>query len=166
MQFQCVAVIFFYFVFGISDDMCLFMTCLLFMKNYTTELCTLMKRSNTMLKIKRFWDNCLGNGNIYIWAERMIHSTFYCVLVCLHTCLSLVLLQRAPVSQRSKQTAEHSHFTLLNLSPMAFTPVAALSSETQNKIMHCCLKVQIRSFICSMGQAKVKIGLWAMLRQV
>lgn len=102
-------------------------------------------------------ERTVRNSTVYIWAECMIHSTFHVaaanvVLVCLHTCRSLVLLQRAPVSQQSKQTAEHSHFTLLNLSHMASTPVAAFSSETQIKLMHYCLKLQICSCIHSMLQ--------------
>lgn len=135
MQFQRDCSFFFYLVCGISDGMCLFMKCLLFM-NCTTELCTLVKRSNTLLKNKEILscDNCLGNSRFYIWTEGMIPGMFHIAtakvpLLPLHTCCSLVLLQRAPVSQWSRRTAEHSHFTLLNLSRMAFTPVAALSSN-------------------------------------
>lgn len=122
-------------------------------EDYTTELCTLVKRSNTLLKIKRLWDTCLGNISVYIWAEGLTRSTFpvaaaNVVLVCLHTCCSLVLLQRAPVSQRSKQTAEHSHFTLLNLSHMAFTPVAALlrNPDQTNALLPATTNLQLHLF--------------------
>lgn len=39
--------------------------------------------------------------------------------------ISLVPSQHTPLSQWSQQTAEHSHFTLFDLSHMAFTPVVA-----------------------------------------
>lgn len=77
-------------------------------------------------------DNCLGNGSFYIRIEhdsQHEHDFRQVALRSLHTCCSLVLLQRAPVSPWSRQTAEHSHFTLLNLGHMAFTPVAALSKN-------------------------------------
>lgn len=115
--------------------------------------------------IKWYWVVIIvWETTIFTSGSNMICSTFHVaaanvLLSSLHTCCSLVLLQRAPVSQWSKQTAEHSHFTLLNLSHMAFTPVAALSKNPGQTNTLQPETVQICSLIHLTAQSKDKTGL-------
>lgn len=59
--------------------------------------------------------------------------TNFVAMLTIHS--SLVPSQHTPLSQWSEQTAEHSHFTLLDLSHMAFTPVAASAHAPPRELL-------------------------------